>query len=119
MIRPFKIKAQKDSSGFYIMPPSVHKKEEVISNLRYHESTMKNVKNLMFAIICITDQGRYKDTNVNGWTKDYVRINNVLLPFENYFLDVENDIIYEMDNKDELKTLQRYLKLKKLAQHGV
>jgi hypothetical protein len=119
MIRPFKIKAQKDSNGFYILPPLVFKKEEVISNLRYHESTMKDVKNLMFAIICITVQDRDRDTNVNGWTKDYVRVNNVLLPFENYFLDEEENIIYEMDNKDELKTLQRYLKLKKLAQHGV
>lgn len=119
MIRSFKIKAPKDSSGFYIIPPSVFNKDKFLINLGYHESTMKDVKNLMFAVICITDQGRNKDTHINGWTEKYVRINNVLLPFENYFLDEEANIIYEMDNKDELKIVQRYLKLKKLAKHGI
>ena len=38
----------------------------------------------------------------------------VKLFYENYFLDEKENIIYEMDNKDEITILQRQLKLKKI-----
>ena len=114
MIRPFKIKAQKDENGFYILPDSVFHKDEVISNLRYHEGRMKDVKNLMFAIICVVDQDRKRDTDVNGWTEKYVRINNVQLFYENFFLDEEKNMLYDLESVDELIVLQRHLKLNKI-----
>jgi CTP:phosphocholine cytidylyltransferase-like protein len=114
MIRQFKIKAQKDENGYYIVPDDVLHKSDMIDNLRYHQNTMKPVQNLMFAIICVINQDKKRDTDVNGWTWNYVRINNVRLDFDTFFLDEEENVIYEMDNKDELPILKRKLKLKKL-----
>ena len=114
MIRKFKIEAQKDENGFYIIPDDVIYRDEILHNLIYHEREMKPFKNLMFAIICIINQDKLRNTTVNGYTWKYVRINNVQLDFDTFFLDEEENTIYEMDNKDELTILKRQLKLKKL-----
>jgi hypothetical protein len=114
MIRKFKINAPKDENGYYIIPDDVLHKSDMIDNLKYHQNQMKPVQNLMFAIICIINQDKTRVTDINGWTWNYVRINNVRLDFDTFFLDEEENIIYEMDNKDELTILKRQLKLKKL-----
>ena len=114
MIRSFKIEAPKDENGYYIIPDDVLYRDEVLNNLKYHQNKMKSVQNLMFAMIYIINKDKKRDTEVNGWHWNYVRINGVKLFYENYFLDEKENIIYEMDNKDEITILQRQLKLKKI-----
>ena len=114
MIRSFKITSPKDDNGLYILPKDIIHREEILHNLKYHEREMRSVMNLMFAIICAVNQNKLKDTDVNGWTYKYVRINNVLLNFENFFLDETENNLYEIETDDELVMIQRNLKLKRI-----
>jgi hypothetical protein len=117
MIRSFKIKAQKDENGLYILPNDIIYRDEVLTNLKYHEREMGLVKNVMFAIItiiCAINRDKLRDTTINGWTKLYVRINDIPLFFSHYYLDKDGDMLYEAENRDELTVLQRQLKIKKL-----
>lgn len=113
MIRAFKIKAPKDTCGYYIIPDDVLGRDNMISNLRYHKE-IDTLKNLMFAIICVVNDDVKEDVDIDGWTLSYVRLNNVAFTFDNFFLDEKENVLYDMDDEEELIVLQRQLKLKKL-----
>ena len=114
MIKSFKITSPKDDNGLYILPDDIIHREEVLHNLKYHEREMRSVINLMFAIICAINENKLRDTDINGYTTKYVRINNVLLNFENFFLDETENTLYETETDNELVMIHRNLKLKKI-----
>ena len=112
-MKSYKIKAPKDIHGFYILPDSVPNHEKTVNSLRYHTDRMKpKIKNLLFAIVCAADQETKRDTIINGWNYDHITVNGVQLEFKNYYLDEDENMLYEFEGDQQL--LIRALKLKKI-----
>jgi hypothetical protein len=113
MIRKFKIQAKKDSHGLYIIPERIINRSDFLESISYHSHIEPN-KNLVYAIICTVDQKREQPTTINSWGFERILLNNVSLYYNTHYLDEKNDIIYEVDKKEEMISLTRYLKLKKI-----
>lgn len=123
MIRIFKIKQSKDSYGVYILPNDLKNREDIQSAPILYPKEKGFIisqmydKNLLFAIICVVYEGKKEKTDVNSWGFGGVMINNYFLPYDRYYLDSENDVIYETDKDEEKLLLKRLMKLKKLKKN--
>ena len=68
----------------------------------------------MFAIICAINQDKTIETYINGYTYYSIRINTIELFFIKFFLDENEDVLYDLGSEDQLIIVKRYLKMKKL-----
>ncbi len=114
MVRKYKIIAEKDSQGYYIIPERIINRSDFLNSISYHPKHVEPMKNLVFAIICIVDQNREKPSTIDSWGFGRITLNNVSLYYNTHYLDEKNDIIYEVDKEDEMVSLVRYLKIKRL-----
>jgi len=113
MIRSYKIKESKDFYGRYILPLQLNKRKSLYDTQLYN--SLVSYKYLLFAIICIVYPSKKEKTKINHWSTLGISINSVFLSFEKYYLDNDNNVIYEMNKpKDEIHLVERILKLKKL-----
>ena len=126
MIKSFKIKQPKDDKGMYILPMDLKEREGISKSPilypndgQYKHLVKTDDKNVLFAIICVVYEGRKGRTEINSWGLTGVMINNYFLPYDRYYLDSENDVLYEAEHDTDKFLLKRLMKLKKLKNNLV